>query len=240
MGPVYGAHLHKQATEDRRANGPVVPSYPVTLTKPGFPIRAEDDQAPMSVIEDKSRLRMWARERRAAARHQAPTEAGERLRDNFVAAMGDMGVAAGVVSGYWPIADEIDVRPLMTRLLELGFACALPVVTAPGAPLSFRRWRPGAALVRGPFGTRHPEPGEPSLRPDIVLAPLLAFDDRGTRLGWGGGYYDRTIGALRRQGPVLTVGAAFAAQRVDAVPHAPNDRRLDWIVTEESWMRARP
>jgi 5-formyltetrahydrofolate cyclo-ligase len=154
--------------------------------------------------------------------------------------MADFGVAAGVVSGYWPLAGEIDVRPLMTRLVDLGFEGALPVVTAPGRPLDFRRWRPGQALIEGPFGTRHPEPGEPSLRPDIVLAPLLAFDDLGRRLGWGGGYYDRTFEALRRRGPVLAVGIAFAAQRVDTVPHAPHDRRMDWIVTEESWMKARP
>ena len=194
----------------------------------------------MSVIEEKSRLRSRERDRRAAARLDASADAGDRLADNFVAAMADFGLAAGVVSGYWPIAGEIDVRPLMTRLQELSFDTVLPVVTGPDAPLTFRRWRPGQALIRGPFGTRHPEPGEPELRPDIVLAPLLAFDDRGTRLGWGGGYYDRTIGALLRQGPVLAVGVAFATQRVDAVPHEPNDRRLDWIVTEESWMRARP
>ena len=194
----------------------------------------------MSVIEEKSRLRVRARERRAAARPDATADAGDRLADNFVAAMADFGLAAGVVSGYWPIAGEIDVRALMTRLQELGFDTALPVVTAPDAPLTFRRWRPGRALVSGPFGTRHPEPDAPELRPDVVLAPLLAFDDRGTRLGWGGGYYDRTFDALRQRGPVLAVGVAFAAQRVDAVPHEPNDRRLDWIVTEESWMRARP
>ena len=194
----------------------------------------------MPVIEEKSSLRARARERRAAALSQAPAEAGERLRDNFIAAMADFAVAAGVVSGYWPIADEIDVRPLMTRLDELGITCALPVVTAPGRPLDFRRWRPGQDLVEGPFGTRHPEAGAPGLRPDIVLAPLLAFDDLGTRLGWGGGFYDRTFDALRGQGPVLAVGAAFAAQRVDAVPHGPHDRRMDWIVTEESWMKARP
>ena len=194
----------------------------------------------MPVIEDKSRLRARARERRAAASQQAPARAGDLLADNFVAAMADFGVAAGVVSGYWPIADEIDVRPLMARLLDLGFDCALPVVTGPGRPLDFRRWRPGQVLLDGPFGTRHPEEREPELRPDIVLAPLLAFDDLGTRLGWGGGYYDRTFEALRKHGPVLAVGVAFAAQRVDAVPHAPNDRRLDWVVTEENWMRARP
>ena len=208
--------------------------------KPAFPPRAEDGQPLMSVIEEKSRLRAWARERRTAAPSQAPGEAGERLRDNYLAAMADFGVAAGVVSGYWPMAGEIDVRPLMTRLVELGFTCALPVVTAPGRPLDFRRWCPGQALIEGPFGTRHPEPGEPSPRPDIVLAPLLAFDDLGTRLGWGGGYYDRTLEALGLRGPVLAVGIAFAAQRVDAVPHAPNDRRMDWVVTEESWMKARP
>ena len=194
----------------------------------------------MSVIEEKSRLRARAQDLRDAARHPEPLEAGGRLRDNFVSAMADMGVTAGVVSGYWPMAGEIDVRPLMTRLVELGFACALPVVAAPGRPLDFRRWRPGQDLIEGPFGTRHPEPGEPELRPDIVLAPLLAFDDLGTRLGWGGGYYDRTLKALGHRGPVLAVGVAFAAQRVDAVPHAPHDRRMDWIVTEESWMKARP
>ena len=193
----------------------------------------------MSLDDEKTRLRALARRRRAAANQAAGPGAGQALRDNFVAAMAAMGIPAGgqVAAGYLPIKGEMDARVLLSHLHGEGFVCALPVVGAPGAALVFRRWVPGAPLEKGRFGTRYPEPTEPELRPDVVLAPLLAYDDRGYRLGWGGGHYARTIEELRGNGPLVAVGVAYAAQQVDAVPHSRRDQRLDWVVTEDGAVR---
>ncbi|MFQ5763451.1 MAG: 5-formyltetrahydrofolate cyclo-ligase [Rhodospirillales bacterium] len=186
-----------------------------------------------TVLEEKKHLRAEARDRRREAAAALAPAAGERLADNFLAAPG-LKMPTGAVSGYWPMADEIDVRPLMTRHHELGRTVGLPVVVAKGAPLIFRAWRPGMALEAGGFGLHHPGSGAPEVTPGMLLVPLLAFDDRGTRLGWGGGYYDRTLRALRAQAPVVAVGVAFAAQRFERVPRTSTDEPLDWIVTEES------
>ena len=115
----------------------------------------------------------------------------------------------------------------------------LPVVAGPAAPLIFRRWEPGADLVASAFGVMQPGPSAAAARPHIVIVPLLSFDDFGYRLGYGGGYYDRTLEVLRSDGGgrVIAAGAAFAGQRVDSCPHGPFDQRLDWIVTEDG---ARP
>lgn len=188
---------------------------------------------------EKSRLRAIARARRAAAHRTAGPQAGERLRDTFIAAMASMGVppAGATVSAYWPFGSEMDVRPLFRHLRDLGYLCALPVVVGRRQPLVFRRWEPGIAFAEGPIGTVHPGPDQPEVRPDIVLAPLLAFDADGYRLGQGGGYYDRTLALLRGTGPVLAVGVAYAAQAMDALPRSAHDQPLDWIVTEDEAIR---
>ncbi len=136
-----------------------------------------------------------------------------------------------------PMGDEFDVRPLLTRLSERGHVCALPVVTARGEALVFRRWHKGDRLAQAGFGTHEPGAHAAEIVPDIVLAPLLAFDDEGRRLGYGGGYYDRTLRALRAAGRVLAVGVCYQAQRVDEVPSGDGDENLDWIVTEERAIR---
>ena len=100
-------------------------------------------------------------------------------------------------------------------------------------PLIFRRWRPGMALDEGGFGTRHPGPEAPEVTPEILLVPLLAFDGRGHRLGWGGGFYDRTLARLRARGPVVAVGVAFHGQQIDHIPDTPGDEPVDWVITEE-------
>jgi 5-formyltetrahydrofolate cyclo-ligase len=196
----------------------------------------------MHADEEKARLRAIARERRAAAHKAIGYGVGERLRNRFVAAMSDMGMP-GVckhVSAYWPFGSEMDVRRLLSFLNDLGFNCALPVVVARNEPLIFRRWQPDTALEQGPIGTRHPGPGQATVTPDTVLAPLLAFDAQGYRLGQGGGYYDRTLARLRARGTILAVGIAYAAQEVEAVPRSPHDEPLDWIVTEEKAFRIPP
>ena len=177
--------------------------------------------------------------RRTAARRDAaaPRRQCTLFVETFEAELARM--PAPAVSGYWPMRDEFDVRPLMTRLAERGHVCALPVVVARGEALAFRRWRPGDALVAAGFGTREPGAEAAATVPDIVLAPLLAFDEAGRRLGYGGGYYDRTLAALRAAGRVLAVGVGYQAQRVDEVPFGDGDERLDWIVTEEQAIRCR-
>ncbi len=194
----------------------------------------------VSLIEAKRLLRHQAMARRAAAGTDAAAAARRQctlFAQTFEAELARM--PAPAVSGYWPMRDEFDVRPLMTRLAERGHVCALPVVVARGEALVFRRWRPGDALVEAGFGTREPGAEAAATVPDIVLAPLLAFDEAGRRLGYGGGYYDRTLRALRVAGRVLAVGVGYQAQRVDEVPSGDGDETLDWIVTEEQAIRCR-
>jgi 5-formyltetrahydrofolate cyclo-ligase len=132
------------------------------------------------------------------------------------------------IAAYWPMAGELDVVALMQSLWERGQSCALPVVVKKKAPLSFRKWEPGDKLIAGPHGTLHPSEQALLIVPDLVLVPLLAFDRTGGRLGFGGGYYDRTLVALP---PVCKVGVAFDEQEVDLVPTDHLDQRMDWIVT---------
>ncbi|MSO77679.1 MAG: 5-formyltetrahydrofolate cyclo-ligase [Alphaproteobacteria bacterium] len=185
----------------------------------------------MTLEAAKRALRAVARARRAAL---VSSGAGERLAERFLAQVPLAPDAT--VAGYWPMGDEIDVRPLLARVHALGRVSVLPVTGPRGTSLGFRRWRPGDALTRGVFGTSEPAPDRPEARPSLLLVPLLAVDGEGWRLGYGAGYYDRTLRALRRTGPVLAVGIGYAAQMIDAVPHGSDDEPVDWIVTE-SWAR---
>jgi 5-formyltetrahydrofolate cyclo-ligase len=137
-----------------------------------------------------------------------------------------------VVSGFWPLGEEIDIRPLLLALHRRGNPVALPVTPRRGEALSFRGWQPGDALVPERFGTMRPI-GD-ILVPDVLLIPLLAFDAAGGRLGYGGGFYDRTLAGLPGR---LRLGCAFAAQQVDAVPVGPYDIRLDAVATENGIIR---
>ena len=139
-----------------------------------------------------------------------------------------------VVALYFPINDELDTEPLAAALAEKGVSIALPVTQGKKKPLLFRRYAPGDALVRGAYGEQTPDETAGAVTPAIVVAPLLAFTREGDRLGYGGGYYDRTLAALRRDGAVLAVGYAYGAQEVDALPPDPLDERLDWVVTERA------
>jgi len=200
----------------------------------------------MSVAREKKELRLTAKaQRRGQAQAAVAAGAAEKLADNFSQAGLDTPLnPSGAIAGYWPMSDEIDVRPLMARLFDAGQTVALPVVVAPEAPLIFRRWQPDMALDAGGFGTFHP-PGdplginEPEIIPDLLLIPLLAFDTQGFRLGWGGGFYDRTLAGLRAASPVIAVGVAYYGQQIDAVPHTPEDEVLDWIITDEDVLEIR-
>ncbi|WP_417807353.1 5-formyltetrahydrofolate cyclo-ligase [Thioclava sp.] len=132
------------------------------------------------------------------------------------------------LAGYWPIRTEPDPRPAMVA--HHGPLC-LPVVVGAGQALAFRRWHPGAAMEPGAFGAAIPRDRH-EITPQILIVPLLAFDARGYRLGYGGGFYDRTLQGLRAAGSVIAIGFAYSAQEVAEVPTEPTDQPLDFIVTE--------
>ena len=142
-------------------------------------------------------------------------------------------IAPGViVSGFMPLRSEINPLPLMRKLAEQGAGLALPVVAGRGKPLVMRAWAWGESLGSGVWGIREPKPEAAEVEPDILLVPLLAFDRLGHRIGYGAGYYDRTIAHLRSRKPVTAVGLAFAAQEVPTVPVTPRDAPLDLVLTE--------
>ncbi len=137
-----------------------------------------------------------------------------------------------IASGFMPMKSEINPIPLMRKLADAGARLALPVVAGKGKPLIMRAWALGEPLTAGVWGIREPKPEAPEVEPDILIVPLLAFDRSGHRVGYGAGYYDMTIDALRRKKPTLAIGIAFAVQEIDAVPITPRDVRLDLVLTE--------
>jgi 5-formyltetrahydrofolate cyclo-ligase len=191
---------------------------------------------PASLVDEKSELRRTAFERRRElAAREAPAEAGRKIAERVLATIA---IPAGTaVSAYWPMGDELDPRPLIEQLHAAGCSIGLPIILAKGQPLSFRRWTPETRFVAGGFKTQVPEPGCPEIVPSLLIVPLLAFDRRGYRLGYGGGFYDRTLAKLRALGPVTAVGFAYSGQEVDAVPCAEYDQPLDWLATERSVVR---
>lgn len=149
-------------------------------------------------------------------------QAAEILAD-FLAGHGGRPLA-----GYMPMRTEIDPLPAMA---SYPGTVGVPVILGPGQALRFRQWGPEAPMVAGEFGALIPAEG-PWIEPEVLIVPLLAFDARGFRLGYGGGFYDRTLEGLRARRPTFAVGFAFAAQEVDEVPTEPTDQRLDAVLTE--------
>ena len=137
-----------------------------------------------------------------------------------------------IVAGYAPIRSEIDPVQLVQKLATRGATLALPAISARNASLVFRQWTPGDELVRGLFGISEPSATALEVNPDIVLVPLAAFDRVGHRVGYGGGYYDRTFARLRQSKPVTAIGLAFAVQEIPQVPALSHDVRLDFMLTE--------
>ena len=182
-----------------------------------------------SLPEEKRALRTVARTRRIEA---------ARLGKDAPAALAESVLQSvrmppqAMVAGYLPIGDEIDVTLLLQRLRCRGHEIALPAVVEPGVPLVFRSWREDDPLADGPFGTRQPLPSALAVLPEVVILPMLAFDRRGYRLGYGGGYYDRTLAVLRQRRHVIAIGVAYAVQEMPAVPSDRHDQALDWIVTD--------
>lgn len=183
------------------------------------------------IIARKHALRRAAQERRRTASDAAP-DAAVSVAAHVRALATRCAGPAGVASGYLPVRGELDPRPAMAALAALGWRLALPVVVGRALPLVFRPWHPGAATVAAAFGLEVPAE-DTEVVPDLLLVPMLAYDLRGHRLGYGGGFYDRTLAALRAARPATcAVGIAYAGQRVSTLPDTETDMRLDAIVTE--------
>ncbi len=181
--------------------------------------------------EDKKTLRRNALAARAMMAHATGPVAAQRLAERVMELLERL--PGGIVAGYMPVRHEIDVRPLMERIAKSGRTLVLPVVKRRDTPLAFREWAPGDPLREGEFGVPVPLPERPERRPGILVVPLVAFDRDGFRLGYGGGYYDRTLAALRAGGEAVTaIGVAYSGQEMDRVPQEETDQPLDWIVTD--------
>jgi len=184
----------------------------------------------MSASQDKKEARKLARQRRAEAHAAYAGFGGGLFIQPFIQSL--QPAPGSVVAGYVARGDEADPAPLIQILADHGCQIALARVVAAAQPLRFIQWAPGEPLAQGPYDVMEPT-GETALLPDFVLVPLLAFSSNGHRLGYGGGYYDRTLQALRAQKPgIIAIGLAFAAQEVTNLPVEPEDQPLDWIVTE--------
>lgn len=178
--------------------------------------------------DPKAGLRRAARALRKRLQAEAP-EAAQSAADAYAhVAPGPFRIAAL----YVPHGSEMDTAPLARALTAAGTWLCLPTVVEKGAPLAFQRWAPGEALERDALGVSAPSRRAPFVNPDLVIAPLLAFDAAGGRLGQGGGYYDRTLAELRSRGQVFVLGLAWAGQEVDQLPAETHDQPLDAVLTE--------
>lgn len=170
---------------------------------------------------EKSALRAYA----LAARAQGGDH--DALSRHLITALAPY--AGAVLAGYWPMRDEADPRAAMAAHTGM---LVLPVVVGKAQPLVFRLWQ-GEAMVPGTFGTSHPADSAPAMVPQVLIVPLAGFDDQGNRLGYGGGFYDRTLESLRKSGPVTAIGLAFACQQLPAIPAEITDQPLDMLVTDQ-------
>lgn len=187
-------------------------------------------KAKMDLTARKNALRKQAFAARAEAFERAS------VANANAALLGEIGPVTGkVIAAYMAMRTELDPTLAMTALADANRIC-VPVIEANGQPLKFRQWRPGCRMVDGPFGARVPENGD-WLEPEIVIAPLVAFDRGCNRLGYGGGFYDRTLEGLRAKRPTLAIGFAYAAQELEGLVVEPTDQLLDAVVTEAGVFR---
>ena len=191
--------------------------------------------APLPLLDWKTVFRKRAKEARARAARTQPN-AHRFAAGHFMDALAPE--AGRTVALYAAKGDELDTSPLAKALAERGVAVVLPVVVAKGQPLVFRLFEVDRGLEDGPYGIQQPPADAPERTPDIVVTPLLAAREAdGARLGMGGGYYDRTLAALRAAGPVTVVGYGYAEQLTERFPTGPQDEPLDWFVSERGARR---
>jgi 5-formyltetrahydrofolate cyclo-ligase len=189
----------------------------------------------MDIAEVKRQARSAAAKRRAEAHALLKDEAGVKMAERGLPP--GIGISGGTVSGFIPYKSEITTIPLLERLNRDGWGTCLPIVIGMEEPLLFRAWVPGEALAPGAFDIPVPLENAPEVTPDVLLVPMLAFDRKGFRLGYGGGFYDRTLEKLRAVKRVVAIGVAYHAQMVDEVPIGLHDAPLDYVMTEQECFR---
>ena len=182
------------------------------------------------ISRQKSSLRDAMRKRRQGLKHRNSAPNLRAHLQDFLSGP----LTPSIIAGYAPIGDEIDVWPLLKTLHAEGRRIALPVVTAQNHPLIFQGWNPTSKMKTDHYGVAYPVTGE-ILRPHLVLVPLLAFTHDGKRLGYGGGYYDRTLETLREDGEIFACGVAYAGQEIAELPTETHDAKLDGILTENGF-----
>jgi 5-formyltetrahydrofolate cyclo-ligase len=194
----------------------------------------------MSLTHSKPALRAQALARRGAI----PVEAAAA----FAAHLAAEGLALvkrlrpDIVSAYFPIGAEPSTLPLLEKLGQAGVKTALPVTGRRGTALVFRLWRHGEPAIKGKMAISEPLPEAPEAAPDLLFVPLAAFDRAGHRIGYGAGFYDRSLARLRAQKNIWAVGVAYASQEFPEVPYDAHDERLDYVLTERELIgcRGRP
>jgi 5,10-methenyltetrahydrofolate synthetase len=184
-------------------------------------------------VVDASQVKFWRkdeRERLIAERLAMSPDLRREHADRIAARLDELihPLAGRTVSAYWPLHGEPDLRPWMERVIARGGACALPVVVVKNSALIFRAWTPGAKMERGFWNIPVPAEG-PALVPDIIIAPVVGFDSECYRLGYGGGYFDRTLATLR--GPRLVIGIGYSSARIATIHPQPHDIPMTAIVT---------
>ena len=189
-----------------------------------------------NILLEKRALRSQIKTWRARLAAEAMARAADRVAAHGLSFL-ELRPQRRIISGFSSLPEEFRAWPLLRRLHAEGQPLAMPVMQGKDLPLLFRAWAPGDAMDRVVWGIAEPKSDKPPLEPDIVLAPLLAFDALGWRLGYGGGYYDRTLRALRAHKPIVAVGLAYDEQQVDAVPHLDYDERLDWVLRPSGPLR---
>jgi 5-formyltetrahydrofolate cyclo-ligase len=195
--------------------------------------------APADIAALKANFRMQARERRAVAYRAS----GAQIATQLVNYLPELYLPSRcVVAGYIQRGSELDPLPMLKALRNNGHRLALPAVTAKNAPMMFRAWTPDQPLTTDAAGLPAPPTTAADVVPEVLIMPLVAFDGKGTRLGTGAGYYDRTLPALRGNNPnLLVVGIAFAVQQERELPREATDVPLDAVITERGvlWFRER-
>jgi 5-formyltetrahydrofolate cyclo-ligase len=184
---------------------------------------------PTYIPSAKAALRVTA----LATRDGLPAAERQQAAETIAGRAFPVAIAPGViVAGFMPLKSEINPLPLLRKLADAGAQLALPAIAGRGKPLIMRAWKFADPFKAGQWGIREPLREAPVVKPDILIVPLAAFDRQGHRIGYGAGYYDMTINALRAVKPVIAIGIAFAAQEIREVPATERDARLDFMLTE--------
>lgn len=224
---LHGAHLYIRAACGKKPTARAVPFTRLTTNARHF-LTLDHSEIP----EQKRQLRQIFLQRRLEVSPEAYHDASLQIESSYTQIANK--APGKCIAGYLPMRGEMDITLLLKHFSLNGYNCALPVVKARGQALSFRAWAPGDALTTGEFGIKIPIEAAAEIVPDVMLIPLLAYDTLGFRLGYGGGYYDKTLRALRNQGhSLLAIGVAFSVQQIKTLPREKQDEKLDAILTEK-------